>query len=193
MILPPVDLRPVAASMSSIRLSGNGADKCIDGITDGPDSTPGDMCHTLHDAAPWLALDYGVSRVSVARVVIVDRKSCGSKHECMGRTKNVEVRLSDELPTSATSMFSGGDLLGTFAGPAFGQQVEIQSGPGWAEKYGRYVIVQMDNGGPLNLKEVTAFGGVHRPVRGKQFIQFTSNILQQGYKYILKPFYKFIS
>ena len=163
MISPPVELRPVAASLSSIYTDGiTNADKCIDGITDGLD-----MCHTLHDAAPWLALDYGVSRVSVARVVIVDRKSCGFKHECMGRTRNVEVRLSDELPTSATSMFSGGDLLGTFVGPAFGQQVEIESGPGWAEKYGRYVIVQMDNGGPLNLQEVTAFGGVHRPGRGK--------------------------
>ena len=105
--------------------------------------------------------------MSVARVVIVDRR-CGSQDTCLGRTRNVEVRLSDELPTSATSMFSGGDLLGTFAGPAFGRQVEIDSGPGWAEKFGRYLIVQMDNGGPLNLKEVTAFGGVHRPVRGLQ-------------------------
>ena len=117
----------------------------------------------MHDPAPWLGLDYGDGvRVSVARVVIYDRKSCGASGECMDRTKNVTIRLSDHLPASAMSMSTSGNLLGTFAGPAWGEQIEIESGPGWAEKLGRYVVVQMDNGDdPLNLNEVVAFGGVH--------------------------------
>ena len=164
--------------MSSIYDRGTGADKCIDGITDA--SSWHGLCHTsVDDPAPWLALDYGVSKVSVARVVIFDRTYCGAQNECMDRTRNVEIRLSNELPTSATSMFTGGYLLGTFAGPAYGKQIEIESGPGWAEKYGRYVIVQMDNGpDPLNLNEVTAFGG---STEGKHFILPTKLLQHELY------------
>ena len=50
-----------------------------------------------------------------------------------------------------------------------GKRTEIRSEAGWAEKFGRYVIVQMDmtakayethdaSDAPINLKEVTAFG-----------------------------------
>jgi len=53
-------------------------------------------------------------------------------------------------------MFSGGTLLGNFAGPATDGQHVIVSG---LETFGRYVIVQLDNGGDqLNLQEVKAFG-----------------------------------
>ena len=59
-------------------------------------------------------------------------------------------------------MFSGGKALGTFKGPATrGQKVEIDSGPGWEKKTGRYLIVQMNFGNPgnfLNLLEAYAFG-----------------------------------
>ena len=59
-------------------------------------------------------------------------------------------------------MFSGGDLLGTFKGPATrGQIIEIQSKPGWETKKGRYLIIQMNHGDkpePLNLAEVVAVG-----------------------------------
>merc|ERR1711963_721911 len=53
--------------------------------------------------------------------------------------------------------FSGGSLLGHFAGPASDGQHIIISGPTLS---GRYVIVQMDNGmgAFLNLREVKAFG-----------------------------------
>ena len=78
------------------------------------------------------------------------------------------VKISDQLPTTATIMFSGGDLLGTFAGPGTpGQRIEITSGDNWLVKTGRYVIVQMDNDNePLNLKEVSA-SIVHPTIKGK--------------------------
>ena len=108
------------------------------------------------DPAPWFAIDYG-GRVSVGKVVLANRINC-----CGDRTSKVEVRLSDELPTDGKSMFTGGQLLGKFAGPGRnGQQVEIKSVDGWGRKVGRYLIVQMDKTdkpNALNLKEVTAFG-----------------------------------
>ena len=132
----------------------------MDGITDGPDShdSEGDLCVTNYEKAPWLALDYGDgAKIYVEKVVIVNRKNC-----CYDRTKNVTIWLSDELPSSGSSMFTGGELLGTFAGPGgAGEHIEIESGPDWAEKYGRFVILQLNlapGSDVINLKEVTAFG-----------------------------------
>ena len=147
------------------------AAKCIDGNTDGPDQPhvgeSGDLCHTQEDLTPWLAIDYGKT-VTVQRVEIFNRQ-----HSRGDRTRNVDVRISDELPTSGSEMFSGGTLLGHFAGPATNGQQIIISGEtqllniqsllinflGQRELSGRYVIVQMDNGEntALNLKEVRAF------------------------------------
>ena len=103
-------------------------------------------------------MDFGEElRVSVDKVFLYNRIDSTDKGF---RARNIEIRLSDELPTSASSMFTGGDMLGTFAGPGTsGQMILIESGANWPTKYGRYVIVQMDNGNePLNLKEVTVFG-----------------------------------
>ena len=154
-----IEIRPAEALMSSTYDDDMNAGKCTDGITDGSN-----MCHTHHQQAPWLALDYGV-RVSVEKVVLHNRD--GSDHNA-ARTRNVVVKISDQLPTTAASMFSGGDLLGTFAGPGTpGQRIEIISGNNWLVKMGRYVIVQMDNDNePLNLKEVTA-SIVHPTIKGK--------------------------
>ena len=81
------------------------------------------------------------------------------------RTKNVQIRISDELPTTGMTMFSGGEALGTFPGPATrGQTIEIHSGAGWEKKTGRYVIIQMkmgDAGDSLNLHEAYAVGILH--------------------------------
>ena len=59
-------------------------------------------------------------------------------------------------------MFEGGYLLSRYSGPGkIGEKISIESGQGWEEKFGRYLIIQMDNGNDvLNLAEVTAFGGV---------------------------------
>ena len=119
-----------------------------------PDSRS--MCVSKKEFAPWLALDFGKeARVSVEKVVLINRR------EGMF-ARNVQIRLSNGLPTSGKEMFSGGEALGTFKGPATrGQKVQIDSGPGWKKKTGRYLIVQMNfgnKGDSLNLQEAYAVG-----------------------------------
>ena len=61
-------------------------------------------------------------------------------------------------------MFEGGYLLSRYSGPGkIGEKISIESGQGWEEKFGRYLIIQMDNGKKaLNFAEVTAFGGLQQ-------------------------------
>ena len=80
------------------------------------------LCHTNNDAKPWIAVDYG-TRVIVERVELFNRADAVGS-----RTRNVDVRISDELPTSGDQMFSGGTLLGHFAGPGTDGQHIIISG-----------------------------------------------------------------
>ena len=147
---------PKSAQLSTTYKEKFDGNKCIDGI---PTRTrTGSLCHSKKELAPWLALDYGKdARVSVEKVVLFNRAD-GSEH----RTKNVEVRLANELPASGMKMFTGGELLGTFKGPGTrGQQIEIKSGPGWEKKSGRYLVIQMNHKGKpeyLNLQEVFAVG-----------------------------------
>merc|ERR1719209_1640110 len=97
-------LQPVTATQSSTR-AGFSASKCIDGDTTGPDSgfddRGDDMCHTNEETAPWIALDFGKT-VLVNRVEIFNRVAC-----CGDRTENVDVHVTDELPTSGSELFSG--------------------------------------------------------------------------------------
>ena len=144
---------PKSAQLSTTLKEKFDGNKCIDGIH--TRTRTGSLCHSKRELAPWLALDYGKdARVSVEKVVIfrADR----------GWPKNVEVRLTNELPTSGKKMFTGGELLGTFKGPGTrGQQIEIKSGPGWEKKSGRYLVIQMNHKGKpeyLNLQEVFAVG-----------------------------------
>ena len=95
---------------------------CIDGNTEGP-AKEGNMCHSEGERSPWLAIDYGAT-VLVKRVEIFNRDG----YCCGKRTKNVDVRVADELPTSASQMFSGGYLLGHFTGPATNGEHIIISG-----------------------------------------------------------------
>ena len=104
-----------------------GAGNCIDGDTDsdiGPDGRYA-ICHTQGApkvlSKPWFAIDYGTS-VTVQRVDLFNRGAYG------GRTRNVEVRISNELPSSSSEMFSGGNLLGSFVGPAANGQHIVISG-----------------------------------------------------------------
>ena len=145
---------PKSAQLSTTYKEKFDGNKCIDGIPTGT----GSLCHSKRELAPWLALDYGKdARVSVEKVVLFNRAD-GSEH----RTKNVEVRLANELPASGMKMFTGGELLGTFKGPGTrGQQIEIKSGPGWEKKSGRYLVIQMNHKHKseyLNLQEVFAIG-----------------------------------
>ena len=157
-------LLPVAVLQSSIfhcRSVDCGSFKCIDGLTND------DLCHTNAEPAPWLALDFGEeAQVSVGKTVLLNRKD-----QSWDRTRNVELWLTDKIPTTATKAFSGGHMLGTFEGPASsGQEVEIESGPGWKEKMGRYLIIQINNGTEpkhfLHFREVFAFGITHVPSNG---------------------------
>ena len=110
------------------------------------------MCHTgsCIDNTPWLALEFP-GPVMVTRVDIYNRDDhYGS------RLRNVEVRLTDDLPPSGDQMYTGGQLLGTFDGPGTKGQIIKMEGPA---KTGRYVLIQMNNRDCLNLHEVEAFGG----------------------------------
>ena len=145
-------LLPVAVLQSSIydcssRSVDCGTWKCIDGLTND------DLCHTNAEPAPWLALDFGEeAQVSVEKTVLLNRKD-----QSWNRTRNIEVWLADEIPTTAMKPLAStdgstltdvdGHMLGTFEGPATsGQEVEIESGPGWKKKMGRYLIIQINNG-----------------------------------------------
>ena len=120
----------MTATLSSVYVNGGyayGAGNCIDGNTVPVSTMPlGGICHTENgEAKPWIAIDYG-TRVIVERVEIFNRD--GSYGSYGDRTRNVDVRISDELPTSGSQMFSGGTLLGHFAGPATDGQHIIVSG-----------------------------------------------------------------
>ena len=125
-----VELEPLTASQSST-LAGDahqfGAANCIDGesrdVDHGPDGIRS-ICHTNDEATPWIAIDYG-TLVTVQRVEIFNRPGAA---EYGSRTRNVDVRISDELPTSGSQMFSGGTLLGHFAGPGTDGQHIIVAG-----------------------------------------------------------------
>ena len=117
-------LTALSAYQSSIYLHHGqpyGAGYCIDG-----ESVPGEIrkiCHTNNDPFPWFAADFGDT-------FVIERVDIFNRHDCCGdRTRNVEVHVSEDLPTSASQKFSGGSLLGTFAGPGTnGQHIIISGG-----------------------------------------------------------------
>ena len=150
------------------------AEFCIDGKEEGAERGKANtMCHTNNggkksDPFPWVAIDYGKGvKVSVEKVIIANRVGC-----CGHRTLNVEVRLTNELPTDGKSKLTSGQLVGTFEGPGKnGQKIEVKAEDDWMETLGRYLIVQMDHsdktdhakqGHGINLMEVTGFGKTYR-------------------------------
>ena len=158
------ELRPSAASLSSdpyiiFKWGKFTADKCIDGIINYKQRDEYDLCQTEEQLAPWLSLDFGEkAKVAVERVFLYSRHD-----NYYHRTRNVTIRISDELPTTGEEEFTGGELLGTFEGPATRKQtVKIVSKEGWERKFGRFLVIQMNVGNEkktwLNLKEVKAFG-----------------------------------
>ena len=57
----------------------------------------------------------------IQRVELYNRQKC-----CGDRTKDVSVRVADELPASGSEIFDGGSLLGSFPGPGTnGQKITI--------------------------------------------------------------------
>ena len=80
-----------------------------------------DLCHTLKEHAPWIAVDYG-SEVTVYWVEIFNRVDSNG-----GRARNVFVRVSNRLPANA-SVHAPGVLLGRFVGPGTDGQLITVSG-----------------------------------------------------------------
>ena len=162
--VPAQRLLPATAFMSSVYIPVNGADfsagKCIDGVTNGPIE---DVCHTKREKAPWFAIKFGNEEtVSIETMILFSRADSGFR-----RTKGVKIHLANELPQSSEQLFTGGDLLGTFEGPATeaGQRIVIPSTSGWENKKGHYLIVQMDattRAEYLNLKEVFVYGSTNK-------------------------------
>ena len=138
---------PTNAHMSTVVNNNNAATNCIDGR-----KTYGMSCHSnCNETAPWLALEFP-DPVKVTRVDIYNRRG-----EHGARTKNLEVRLTNDLPTSGDQMYTGGELLGTFVGPGVGGEIIKVEGSALT---GRYILIQMDSEDYLNLLEVEAFGSV---------------------------------
>ena len=143
----------------SSQLRDFAASRCIDGVTTvGPQT--GDLrnlCHTLvnQDPAPWLLLKFQ-NTVEVTRVEIYNRND-SNWQATYERTRNVEVRLIDELPTRGDTMYTGGQLLGTFKGPATQGQIISVNG---SAKTGRNVLIQMNHQDVLHFHEVSVFGRV---------------------------------
>ena len=107
-----VELEPVTAILSSTWDESHAASYCING-----DTQNGRVCSSQNENAPWFAIDFG-TEVMIERVEIFNTFG----HANGARTRNVEIRISDELPTSGDEMFSGGTLLGHFAGPGTSEQ-----------------------------------------------------------------------
>ena len=116
---PSVELQPVTATLSSTYHDNYRAAFCIDGNTH---DRHGSICVTNGERTPWIAIDYG-TRVIIETVEIFNRLSC-----CGDRTRNIDVRISNELPTSGSERFPLGTLFGHFAGPGTDAQQIIISG-----------------------------------------------------------------
>lgn len=142
-------LSPHNAVLSST--SSYPGSNCIDGITSDYRNlcaTPGDSIKTYQ----WLALQFQ-EQVEVFRVDIYNR--IHPKAGVPERTRNLEVRLTYELPTSADSMFTNGHLLGTFDGPGkSGQIIKVEG----LAQVGRYVLIQMNHKAQMAFHEVKVYG-----------------------------------
>ena len=180
-------LKPVAAFQSSRSENLHnaerlGPEKCIDGIIDnlGDFWHPNfSLCATRTQRAPWLAIDYGEGvKVSVEEVVLYDRVDC-----CIGRTRNIEIWLADKIPTSGEQKFSDGKMLATLPGAVHaddhGRGIVIHSRSGWENKFGRFLIIQInaEKGTILNLREVIATGVFYISSNGKFNLLQSFNVI----------------
>ena len=167
--VPLTKLVPQAASFKgSTNIELHGADRCIDGETK---RDKGNNCHGKPDPTPWLAIDFGGEdkMVSIAKVHIFDIY-------LESTLEIVEFRLTNEKPTPGEGMFSGGHLVGTccktpvVAPQWWGGQITDWE-PGWEDRVGRYLIIQMNHGNEsrgITLNEVQATGISHPKVKAKE-------------------------
>ena len=105
--------------------------------------------------APWIAIEY-LDPTEVGKVELV------ADNEHAEELKNCEVRLLDNIVgVLGSAMYTGGTLLGSWAGPASDGETITINPPGKAHfATGKYVLVQCaTEGARLRLAEVRVFGG----------------------------------
>lgn len=93
--------------------------------------------------------------------------------------QNVEVRITNNLPTSKEEMFTDGHLLGNFSGPGMdGQIIQVPERSSKDLLGGRFVIIQMNNRDYLSLDKVVVSGFLSHPGLGRNNYQIikSSNI-----------------
>eukprot|EP00092_Neocalanus_flemingeri_P066723 GFUD01081324.1.p1 GENE.GFUD01081324.1~~GFUD01081324.1.p1 ORF type:complete len:513 (+),score=54.68 GFUD01081324.1:23-1540(+) len=145
-------LEPVSAFMSSA-YGNHEAVLCIDGDKQNFCHTLG-TDHTSDHLYPWITLDLGTS-AKVSRITIFNRLDC-----CGERLKDVDVRISNDPPTTAKQPFKGGTSVGFFDGP--GHQGEIITFE--ADTTGRYIVIIQNSEGKfnaadqMNIAEVEVYG-----------------------------------
>ena len=128
----------------------HGPDKALDGDTN-------TKAVTQEEPAPWIAIEYpGPTEVSKVEIV----NAPGTDGE---RTKDCEVRMVDDITgIQASAMFTGGTLLGSFAGPGSGGETITFNPPGRGVGVatGKYVLFQCTTGTYLNVMEMKVFAGM---------------------------------
>ena len=133
------DVLPILSSNPNTKYS------CVDGKNN-------TFCYSSPEKYPWLALH--LPEAAIVRVTIVNRKDC-----CGERAKNLEVWVSDTLPTTTETRFTDGQMLGSFEGPGRnGQVIDLVASQ---EISGSFVVIQTypngEQGNYLNLAEVSVF------------------------------------
>jgi hypothetical protein len=118
------------------------------------------MFNSASEAAPYVMFEFDEEK-EISMVVITNRKGAGGD-----RTKDIDVRLDDSKDAiqahGSDSMWTGGRLLGHYAGPGHccsGHDITIV-GPG----KGKVVVIQQFNGPGgnarfMNIAEVKIMGG----------------------------------
>ena len=115
--------------------------QCIDGATD-------NFCHTAPvptEPYPWIAVDLG-SYKAVKKFLIYNRAGC-----CGDDLRDLEVRVSNTMPGSASEIFTGGSLLGNYDG--WGNTRQVITVAKDVESLGRYVVVQHNARGQIKWLE----------------------------------------
>jgi len=139
-------LTPLDASMSSQREPRQdtyAAEKCYD-------NNINSFCHTQpgNGTFPWLAVR--VSRAIIANVLIMNGPV---------DTRNLEVWVSDSLPTTAATRFTSGEKLDNKPGPVASTfTINENAGTGILGIEGSYVIFQTGSSLGLSFAEVVIRG-----------------------------------
>ena len=137
----------VAAHGSSVHSTHNATN-----VVDGNTRT---VSISEEEDAPWVAIEYP-DPTEVGKVELV------ADQEHAVELKNCEVRLLESITgVLGSNMYTGGALLGFWAGPASNGETITINPPGKAHfATGKYVLVQCaTQGARLRLAEVRVYGG----------------------------------